>query len=118
MVNNVADYGNDVQFVNSPSRILLKARSCIKGESYSESMTCDWCAVGTYLLVAQVEPGQCNNCISNAICYGGNEIVPMPGYYRFDLMSPRVTVCPNYEACLGGSQTNFIGECAKGYQGG
>jgi hypothetical protein len=39
-INNVASYGNDISFITTPIKILLKARACIDGERYTNEMKC------------------------------------------------------------------------------
>ena len=39
-INNVASYGNDVSFITTPTKILLKTRACIDGERYTDEMRC------------------------------------------------------------------------------
>ena len=66
-------------------------------------------------------PQLCKEClpIEKAICEGGSEIYPHPGYWRRSNLSDNFIECRNFEACLGrnGKENNTIGSCCEGYQG-
>ena len=43
--------------------------------------------------------------------------MPQAGYYRYDLMSPKMTKCPNSKACIAGTITELTGSCDNSYSG-
>jgi len=48
------------------------------------------------------EPGECKDCPSDeALCFGGSNIGPKPGYWRKSNKTEKFIKCPNPSACLG-----------------
>jgi hypothetical protein len=43
--------------------------------------------------------------------------VSNPGYWRSDLLSEILYECQIYDSCLGGNETDYLGECFTGYTG-
>ena len=39
--------------------------------------------------------------------FGGHELFPQPGYWRFNENSTNFLLCPLKEACLGGLNANY-----------
>ena len=65
-------------------------------------------------------PGQCSTCPTDkAICLGGSNIGPRPGYWRANNLTDEFIECNYSPACLGMVQPNNVstGECHSGYQG-
>ena len=99
----------------------LDLRPCIIGEEFLLTGQCSKCGLQSYLLFAPNSPTSCFNCPSSdiAVCLGGNEIYPQPGYWRSSFFTDNFILCRNDEACLGGNppENNLIGACHEGYQG-
>ena len=54
------------------------------------------------MLEKQTEPGVCETCPEEmAICLGGKNIGPKPGYWRKNNITSVFIQCLNYYACLG-----------------
>lgn len=65
-------------------------------------------------------PGICKDCPNDvAICDGGAEIYPLPGYWRSSNVSDNFMQCPNVNSCLGRNypENNLLGACSQGYRG-
>ncbi|CDW85655.1 UNKNOWN [Stylonychia lemnae] len=66
------------------------------------------------------EPGECKSCPSDkALCSGGSNIGPKPGFWRKSNSSSLFIQCLYEPACLGMIEPNYdpIGSCNIGYQG-
>jgi len=66
------------------------------------------------------EPGECQACPSDkALCYGGSNVGPAPGYWRASSKSSNFIACLYQSACLGmiPPTNNPQGSCAEGYEG-
>lgn len=86
---------------------------CSIGEIYNElKKICEKCPFGKYNL--EINATQCYDCLHNAICLGGSEIVVRPGFWRSNYLSKNVYQCDkSLENCKGG-----VGpECSANYQG-
>ena len=66
----------------------------------------------------------CRPCMLNAICLGGDNISPKPGFWRASNKSTLITECPVSDSCLGLSKQNISnpenlikGECLEGHWG-
>jgi hypothetical protein len=95
-------------------------RPCLPGEGLRENGACYECPKGTFLLVVPVTPTECKECNSErAICLGGSNIGPKPGYWRKSNLTEEFQVCPEEAACLGMIAPNYNpkGDCAEGYHG-
>ncbi|TNV74992.1 hypothetical protein FGO68_gene289 [Halteria grandinella] len=95
-------------------------RSCNLGEQLLQNGRCQICPSGQYLLELQTAPSICKKCqdlVSE--CPGGNEIYPLPGYWRISNQSDDFLKCLYPYACNGRQQlsNNAQGTCAEGYQG-
>jgi hypothetical protein len=91
-------------------------RDCVPGESL-QSSECRPCPVNTFSLTP-TDP--CKSCPSHVTCYGTNQMVPEPGYWRPDSSLNLFFKCMNPDACLGSPDpTNpaLTGVCANGYSG-
>jgi hypothetical protein len=82
---------------------------------------CSECTNGTqYLLEKQTSPGTCTECpTTQALCYGGSNIGPQPGYWRKSNTTTVFIKCINTEACLGIIPPDYDpqGTCAEYYNG-
>lgn len=80
---------------------------------------CQTCEKGTYLLYAPITSTLCKECLSSekAVCEGGNNLYPQPGYWRSSIYSEDFIRCRNDEACLGKNppENNLMGACNEGY---
>ena len=65
------------------------------------------------------EPGACTPCPSSAVCKGGTNIGPSPGYWRRSNTTENFLKCENGAACIGMVEPDNDpkGSCATGYQG-
>ena len=65
------------------------------------------------------EPGACISCPQSAICNGGSDIGPSPGYWRRSNETDNFLKCESEDACLGmvAPDNNPRGSCSTGYQG-
>lgn len=87
-------------------------RPCIAGEVV-ESESCVRCEPMTYSL--NPSDRGCEQCPDGAVCYGGAEVFPMPGYWRSSNLSD--TFYPCSRACLGSpTRSQPTGECEEGYR--
>ena len=81
--------------------ISLTLRPCVDGEELLSSGKCKKCDPGQYLLQAPDKTQLCKECPSNkAECLGGNEIYPLPGFWRGSPLSEDFYTCLNNYACM------------------
>lgn len=93
----------------------IETRLCIMGEEIV-SNSCIVCKPGSYSL----DPiNSCEDCPSEAYCYGNYSMVPRSTYWRSGVNSDNFYKCPLTKACLGSDEVemNYKGSCLKGYQG-
>jgi hypothetical protein len=83
---------------------------------------CQCCAAFSYNLKAGGDPDSCQQCPSNAKCPGGDQIVPLPGFWQSSVKSVQIHKCPLFTAacgqdgiCTEGYKGNLCGECEVGY---
>ncbi|CDW75877.1 UNKNOWN [Stylonychia lemnae] len=97
----------------------VELRECEIGEQFTAVGKCLKCEK-SFSLVKMTSPGFCENCpTGKAICNGGAEIGPQPGFWRKDNQSKVFVQCLFEQACLGmiPPKNNPLGECLQGYQG-
>ncbi|CDW85402.1 UNKNOWN [Stylonychia lemnae] len=96
-------------------------RECQVGEKFTDAGACDQCPIEkSYSLVKMTEPGQCKTCpTGKAVCNGGSDIGPQPGYWRKNNVTSTFIKCFNFGACLGlvSPQNDPKGSCYTGYDG-
>ncbi|CDW71577.1 UNKNOWN [Stylonychia lemnae] len=105
--------------IDTKLELNIGLRECEIGEQLTVSGKCQECQNG-YSLVKMTEPGFCQACPSDkAICRGGSNIGPLPGFWRMSNTSSTFVECLFDQACLGMVEplNNSLGECAQGYQG-
>ncbi|CDW71929.1 UNKNOWN [Stylonychia lemnae] len=106
---------------NLDTNIILELRDCDIGEQFTEEGQCIKCPnQQSFSLVKMTSPGQCESCPSDkALCYGGSNVGPRPGFWRTTNSSSLFIQCLYEPACLGmvEPENNPIGSCQKGYQG-
>ncbi|CDW83118.1 UNKNOWN [Stylonychia lemnae] len=109
----------------------IQLRECLVGERFTETgaqyinsnnfIRCEKCPQGkSFSLVQMNEPGNCKTCpASLAICNGGAELGPQPGFWRNSNVSYSFIKCLNPDACLGmiPPENNPQGSCLEGYKG-
>lgn len=117
VVEGIETYKNVINFIAATPNITLDVRACIEGEHYAKSLSCLPCKVKQFFYNAQIEPGSCNECNDNAVCYGMNITTPRPKYWRANSTSENYIECFNPKACLGGDELSPIGICEEGYGG-
>lgn len=100
-----------------PIKLSLYLRACIEGEAMSESdQVCKKCERGTYSYVKGDKV--CKDCpFKVAVCFGGQVVAPLPGYWRSSKTSENFMECPNSDVCIGGNETQPLGRCKEGYSG-
>ena len=74
---------------------------CDSGEAYLKTGECQLCPPKSYLFHSHTTPTDCLACPLNARCFGGEDIGPVPGYWRSDKYSLAFLSCFNSAACLG-----------------
>ena len=60
----------------------VKLSFCKRGEAFLNTGECHLCEPGSYLFYAHNSPISCLECPLRAQCYGGENIGPLPGYWR------------------------------------
>ena len=110
--------------VDSKLNLFLSFRSCIIGE-IAQNGYCSKCSNKTYSLQVGLE--ECIICKETDpfYCYGGADLAPRPGYWRYNYYSDNFISCPNPNSCLGAyfrydsdySPALASGECSIGYSG-
>ncbi len=121
------DKKSNEEYVKSESkldldiRVNINLRECEFGEQFSPIGKCQQCPAGSgFTLVKMTSPGDCSPCpTSKAVCNGGTNIGPKPGYWRKSNVTSIFIPCMRYEACLGMVPPDYDpkGSCAKGYGG-
>ncbi|CDW90477.1 UNKNOWN [Stylonychia lemnae] len=97
----------------------INLRECEIGEQFTVAGKCIKCEQ-SFSLIKMKEPGNCQICpTEKAICNGGAEIGPLPGFWRSSNQSQNFMLCLLEQACLGmiAPKNNPLGECLQGYQG-
>ena len=81
------------------------------------SYRCVECISPQYLILMQNSPGVCLSCPSDAICLGGSNIGPNPGYWRKNNITTSFIKCPYPAACLGMIGPDYVktGQCDTQY---
>ncbi|CDW82324.1 UNKNOWN [Stylonychia lemnae] len=105
--------------LNLDSDLQIQLRECEIGEQFTVIGKCQKCEQ-SFSLIKMKQPGTCENCpTEKAICNGGAEIGPQPGFWRKNNQSKVFIQCLFAQACLGmvPPQNNPLGECFIGYQG-
>ena len=116
-VYNLNTYGNRLNFIEVPAKIILRSRMCTIGEQFTEEYTCEKCPIGYYSFLPQTSPGQCQTCPQNAICPGENLLLPKQGYIRMHEHSAIFVRCFNNIACLEGTKEKPLNNCKEGFTG-
>eukprot|EP00347_Sterkiella_histriomuscorum_P024148 403332142 len=102
-------------------QLQVELRDCEIGEQFTVVGKCETCAPGTtFSLIQMTEPGICQQCpTEKAICNGGSNIGPKPGYWRKSNFTSNFVKCEYTYACLGmiAPENNPKGSCLEGYQG-
>lgn len=90
----------------------LYVRPCIAGEVQQPDQSCFHCEPMTYSFAPS--DNSCEQCPDGAVCYGGAQVFPLPGYWRSSNVSTTFYACSR--ACLGSpSRSHPLGECEQGY---
>ena len=99
----------------------MSFRECGSGEAIEDDK-CVVCPFGRYSFLVDSE--QCEVCMDNAECEGGNVVKVADGYWRQFENSTDIFECPNTDACVGGylapeerGEDGFPVKCANGYTG-
>ena len=118
------DKRQEIPWLNTPELLVFTARSCIKGEYYTDDFTCELCASGTNTYVAQNEidfierTNVCEPCLANAYCPDGSPATyPKAGFVRMNADDFLFVKCFNENACLQGDVGVELANCAEGYEG-
>ena len=91
----------------------VQIRDCVVGEIIDPDLKiCVMCPKGKFSL--NTSDTFCTDCPTGAECPGGDQIIPLPGYYRSTENPDLVLICWNStDSCLGGALNN----CSHGYSG-
>lgn len=112
-----AEKAADSTTYNSSVVVDVDLRLCDIGEALV-GKDCFLCLPNTYTLEAG---GTCEDCPTEAICYGNWTMVPRSGYWRDNKHTDKFFVCPNIDACIGSptppDNLSYTGDCAVGYKG-
>ena len=90
-------------------------------ELSQEHYICKTCLENTYSLDLYSSCSTCASLESLNCSYGGHNLYPKAGYWRFNENSSSFIACPKEEACLGSESAEFAtlefysGECSEGY---
>ena len=101
-------------------RLTIQFRLCLSGEKFVSDGACVRCPANTYLIEPPRSPQECLECPENAICYGGNEIGPIPGYWRSSFESTNFIPCLYEQSCKESKDNEAYspqGTCEAGYFG-
>ncbi|CDW80960.1 UNKNOWN [Stylonychia lemnae] len=93
-------------------QINIQFRECYIGEVL-ENNQCIKCGVGTFSF--NIDDRKCFQCLSNAVCFGGNQMQLKKGYWRSNPNSTIIYKCFDENACKGG--LNVQDQCNEGYEG-
>ena len=100
-------------------KVNISLRDCEIGEQFQWNGKCNSCPTNmSFSLIKMDEPGECKACPSDrAICNGGKDIGPLPGYWRKNNKTDNFIGCLHRPACLGmiAPEFNPKGSCAVGY---
>ncbi|CDW71619.1 UNKNOWN [Stylonychia lemnae] len=113
------EYKNKSSSQSLESKMQVSLRECELGEVYTASGKCQLCE-GGYSLKKMTDPGLCMSCPNDkAICNGGSDIGPLPGFWRKNNLTSTFIKCMHYSACLGMIPpiNDPMGSCSIGYQG-
>jgi len=102
--------------------IQVEFRDCDLGDAYNPTTTaCVTCPEGSYSLSDPYKNQYCTPCNDQvAFCFGGINIAPRPGFWRYNLTFDKILACPISQACAGGSRDDkgqSQGECNFPYEG-
>eukprot|EP00347_Sterkiella_histriomuscorum_P001991 403369895 len=115
------DYLSEQKRSDFDFRLYVGLRECAVGEQFTSNGKCTECSSGSSYSITQMKsPGNCVTCpTTKAVCYGGSNIGPKPGYWRKNNYTSTFIKCLYTEACLGmvAPDYNPIGSCFDGYQG-
>lgn len=114
---NLNPFGVNVPISSFDYHIPIMARKCVSGEEMTELGHCLRCAPGFYLLGDPTTVVNCKRCDPNAVCTGGDALMPKKGYHRYSNLSDVVIPCFNSEQCIEGTPEFPLGKCAEGYTG-
>ena len=89
------------QFGSNVPLIDIHFSYCDPGEAFLKTGKCELCPPNSYLFHFHTSPTNCLVCPLNARCFGGEDIGPVPGYWRSDKYSLAFLSCFNSAACLG-----------------
>eukprot|EP00347_Sterkiella_histriomuscorum_P014497 403360653 len=85
----------------------------------ADSISCIICEIGTFSLT--FGSTLCNECLSNAECFGGSQVSLKSGYWRSSYYSTQIHPCINSDSCIGGIIHNNTQSsdllCKAGYGG-
>eukprot|EP00899_Mesostigma_viride_P008437 jgi/Mesvir1/17595/Mv08827-RA.1 len=77
--------------------VQLRVRACVPGEVRRASNACERC--DPPLFSWRPQNRQCELCPPEAICLGGDDVLPLPGYWRSSNVSYEFHACLNENAC-------------------
>jgi hypothetical protein len=90
--------------------VTVKMRKCMMGEKLvPENNNCEPCPPFFYSFLNDFDtPNTCYRCYGKPFhCYGGSQLTPKPGFWRFHESSTHFLKCPNNHACVGEPSPQF-----------
>ena len=97
--------------------VTVNFRFCQPGEAYLKTGECQECPSNTYLFDSVNEPTDCLLCPRNALCFGGDKVGPVAGFWRSHSKSLEFLSCFNPAACFGSQEEDYDpkGSCEANY---
>ena len=91
---------------NLNEEIQTFVRLCVTGELFIiGDLSCYLCQPGDYSIddpqAMDAATQNCRSCPSDAICPGGNEIIPKKGFWRAHQNTTLIIACSSQSSCLG-----------------
>lgn len=88
--------------LNYNLQLQVSFRNCFFGERLTDSFECQSCDPGYYSTQTNfTEPFLCMPCTTNLpfICFGGDKVMPLPGYWRASKYSMNFLRCNQKDLC-------------------
>eukprot|EP00899_Mesostigma_viride_P008438 jgi/Mesvir1/17596/Mv08828-RA.1 len=92
------------------TNVRLRVRACIPGEVRRASNACERC--DPPLFSWRPQNRQCELCPPEAICLGGDDVLPLPGYWRSSNVSYEFHACLNENACAYPGREEYLADVA------
>ena len=96
------EFGGSIVTFNQT--VTLFSRACIRGEILTTAKECRRCQLGTFSLEDPMNISGshiCNPCVDGAFCPGGDYLMPLSGFWRFDSDTISIMPCKSTNVCRG-----------------